>query len=112
MTERDKKTIRFATIGVVIYLVVFGGFKMWRTGASRQDDYQTLVRKADRLQEEVRAIENRALLFEKLSELYAFDPRKIKKDTLVADASAAIQTAAQQVRRTMLSNGTPLIGQA
>jgi hypothetical protein len=96
MTERDKKTVRFAAIGIVIYLAAFGGLKMWRKGASGQDDYAALVRKAERLRDEVRAEENKALLFEKLSELYAFDPRKVKKETLVADASAAIQTAAQQ----------------
>jgi hypothetical protein len=96
MTERDKKTIRIAAIAIVIYLAAFGGFKMWRKGASGRDDYQTLVHKAERLQEEVRADENKALLFDKLSELYGFDPRKIKKETLVADASAAIQSAAQQ----------------
>src|SRR3954451_2415809 len=69
---------------------------MWKKGASGRDDYLTLVRKAEKLQEEVRGLENRALLFDKLSELYAFDPAKIKKETLVADASAAIQGAAQQ----------------
>ena len=96
MTERDKKTVRFAAIGIVVYLAAFAGFKMWRKGASGQDDLQTLTRKAERLQEDVRTLENKALLFDKLSELYAFDPRKIKKETLVADASAAIQSAAQQ----------------
>lgn len=96
MTDRDKKTIRLATIAIVIYLAAFGGFKMWRKGGSGQDDYQTLARKAERLRDELRAQENKALLFEKLSEQYAFDPRKIKKETLVADASAAIQSAAQQ----------------
>ena len=69
---------------------------MWKKGASGQDDYHALVKKAERLQEEVRTLENKSLLFDKLSELYGFDPRKIKKDTLVADASAAIQSAAQQ----------------
>ena len=96
MTDRDKKTIRIAAIAIVIYLAAFGGFKMWRKGASNSDDYQTLVRKVERLQEDVRGLENKALLFAKLSEQYAFDPRKIKKETLVADASAAIQSAAQQ----------------
>jgi hypothetical protein len=96
MTDRDKKTIRIATIAVAIYLVAFFGFKMWRKGASGQDDYQQLVRRAEKLQNEVRAQENKVLLFEKLNEIYQLDPRKIKKETLVADASAAIQMAAQQ----------------
>lgn len=96
MTERDKKTIRIATVGIAIYLVAFFGFKMWRKGATGRDDYQQLVKRAQQLQEQVRAQENKVLLFEKLTNLYQLDPRKIKKETLVADASAAIQSAAQQ----------------
>lgn len=96
MTDRDKKTIRIATIGIAIYLVAFFGFKMWRKGATGRDDYQQLVKRAQQLQEQVRAQENKVLLFEKLTNLYQLDPRKIKKETLVADASAAIQSAAQQ----------------
>jgi hypothetical protein len=96
MTDRDKKTIQIASIGVAIYLVAFFGFKMWKKGATGRDDYQQLVRRAEKLQEEVRAQENKVLLFEKLTNLYQLDPAKIKKETLVADASAAIQSAAQQ----------------
>ena len=96
MTDRDKKTIRIASIAVAIYLVAFFGFKMWRRGGTGQDDYQQLVRRAEKLREEVRAQENKVLLFEKLTNLYQLDPAKIKKETLVADASAAIQSAAQQ----------------
>jgi hypothetical protein len=96
MTDKDKKTIRIAGIAIVIYLAAFGGFKMWRTGGSKRDDYQTLVKKAERLQNDVRALENKVLLYDKLKDLYKIDPQKIKKETLVADASAAIQSAAQQ----------------
>src|SRR5437762_13818192 len=96
MTDRDKKTVRIAGIGVLIYLVAFGGFKLWRNGGSNRDDYQMLLKRAEQLQAEVRMQENKVLLFEKLSDLYKFDPKKVKKETLVADASAAIQSAAQQ----------------
>jgi hypothetical protein len=96
MTERDKKTIRWAGIGIAIYLAAFGGFKMWRKGGASHDDYQTLVKTAEKLEAQVRDQENKVLVFEKLSDEYKFDPRKIKNETLVADASAAIQSAAQQ----------------
>lgn len=96
MTDRDRKTIRFAAIGLAIYLVAFFGYKFLKGGGRNQADAQTLARQADQLQNEVRALENKALLYEKLSGLYRLDPRKIKKETLVADASAAIQNAAQQ----------------
>lgn len=96
MTDRDRKTIRIAAAGILIYLAAFGGFKMWRSGGSNRDDYQTLVKKTERLQNEVRTLENKVLLYDKLKDAYKIDPPKIKKETLVSDASAAIQSAAQQ----------------
>jgi hypothetical protein len=96
MTDRDKKTIRIAGVMIAIYLVAFFGLKMWKKGATGSVDYQQLVKRAEKLQEEVRSQENKVLLFEKLTNLYQLDPTKIKKETLVADASAAIQSAAQQ----------------
>jgi hypothetical protein len=95
MTERDQKTIRIAGIFLVIYLICFFGYKSLKGGESGGEDYATLVKRAQALQEEVREQENKVLLFEKLSAASKLDPRKIKKETLVADASAAIQSAAQ-----------------
>jgi hypothetical protein len=96
MTERDKKTIRIGAVIVAIYLAGFYGIRGFKRGESGRAEYQKLVRQAEQLQEEVRAQETKVLLFEKLSEIYKFDPRKLSKETLVAEASAAIQTAAQQ----------------
>jgi hypothetical protein len=96
MTARDKRTLRIAAILVAAYLVIFYGVDLWRKGEKGRADYAQLLKKAQQLQQEKLAQENKALLFDKLSETYHLDPRKISKDTLVADASAAIQTAAQQ----------------
>ena len=96
MTERDKKTLRIGAIIVVIYLSGFFGYKTLKGGKSGREDYAALVKRAQALQGQVREQENQVLLFEKLSTSSKLDPRKIKKETLVADASAAIQSAAQQ----------------
>ena len=96
MTERDQKTIRIGGIIIVIYLVCFFGYKGLKRRQGGREDYAALVKRAQRLQEDVRAQENQVLLFEKLTAASKLDPRKIKKETLVADASAAIQSAAQQ----------------
>ncbi len=96
MTNRDKKTIRIAAIVIVVYLAAFAGIKLWKKGGSGRDNHQKLARRAAELQAELRAQENKVLLYEKLSDIYQLDLGKLKKDSLAADASAAIQKTAQQ----------------
>jgi hypothetical protein len=96
MTDRDKRTIRIGAVILVIYLASFYGVRGWKRGEASRTDYHALVRKAEQLQQDVRAQENKVLLFEKLSEAFKLDPRKLTNETLVAEASAAIQNAAQQ----------------
>jgi len=96
MTARDQRTLKIGAILVAIYLVGFYGVQFFRQGEKSRTEYQQLIKKAQQLQQDKLAQENKVLLFDKLSAAYHFDPRKIAKDTLVADASAAIQTAAQQ----------------
>lgn len=96
MTERDQKTIRIGAIVVVVYLACFFGFKTLKRGQGARESYEQLARRAEKLEKEIRAQETEVLLFEKLSEQFRLDPRKLKNETLAADASAAIQKAAQQ----------------
>jgi hypothetical protein len=96
MTDKDKKTLRIGAVFVVLYLVCFYGYRGWKRGEAGRNDYHQLVQKAEQLQNDVRAQENKVLLFEKLTNEFKLDPRKISKETLVADASAAIQAAARE----------------
>jgi hypothetical protein len=96
LTARDKRTIRYAAVGIAIYLVAFIGFKSWRKIESNRKDYTQLIARVAHEQQQIRDYENKVLLFEKLSELYRIDPRKLPKETLAAEASAAIQNAARQ----------------
>ena len=96
LTEKDKRTIRFASIGLAIYLVLFFGLRGWKRLEQERREFQDLVRKVEREQLEARRQENDLLQFEKLSAAYHLDPRTLPKETLVAEASAAIQKAAQQ----------------
>ena len=96
LSEREKRTIRLAAIGIAIYLVLFGGFRAWRKMEAIRKDYQELAAQAEKARLELPPYENRVLLFEKLSDAYQFDPRKLNMESLVADASAAIQNAARQ----------------
>lgn len=96
ISDKDKRTIRLAAIGLALYLVVFFGFKGWKHLEKGRLEYQQLMARAQREQQEARRQENDLLLFEKLSDAYRFDPRKLPKETLVAEAAAAIQNAARQ----------------
>src|SRR5688572_9429544 len=96
ISEKDKRTIRIGGSILAIYLVFFFGFRGWKKLEKGHADYQQLARKVEREQLETRRQENDVLLFEKLSDTYKLDPRKMPKETLVAEASAAIQNAARQ----------------
>ena len=96
LTAREKRTIRIAAIAIAIYLLLFFGFRGWKRMEAGRAEYERLAQEAEKVRRELPPYENRVLLFEKLSEAYQLDPRKIKKETLVADASAAIQNAARQ----------------
>jgi hypothetical protein len=96
LTDRDKRTIRVAAIGISIYLALFFGVRGWRRLEAQRTSYRQLVEKVSRDEQEVRAYENRVFLFEKYRDFYQLDPARLPKETLVADASAAIQAIARQ----------------
>lgn len=96
MTARDQRILKIGGLFAVAYLLAFYGFQFWRKGQKSQSDYQQLARKAQQMQQDFWEQQKKVLLYDKLSEAYHLDPRRISKDTLVADASAAIQNAAQQ----------------
>jgi hypothetical protein len=96
LTERDKKTVRLAAIAIAVYLVFFFGFKGWRKLENGRANYQQLLTRLQREQQETRTAENKVLLYEKLKEAYRLDPRKLSRESVVAEASSAIQSAARE----------------
>ncbi len=95
ISERDKRTLRLSTVGIVIYLLLFFGWRGWHQLEAARQDYQQLVKNAERLKQEFQPYENKSLLLEKLKGNIHLYPAKLAKTTLVAEASAAIQKAAQ-----------------
>src|ERR1041385_3747691 len=95
LTDSEKRTIRYATIGIAAYLVLFGGFQAWKFFEKRRADYQQVVKEAQDLKAEVRRYEDRIAVVKKLMENFQLDPAKLTKASVVADASAALQKAAQ-----------------
>ena len=96
MSERDKKLIRFTSIGLGIYLVIFFGFELLAKAEEARRSYKALVSEARNFNDMLKPYETRILLLEKLRKDLNVEPGGLDSETLVADVSAAIQEAAGQ----------------
>jgi hypothetical protein len=95
LSNREKRTIRFAAVGLLLYLALFYGVAGWKKLEVRRAEYTQLRLDAQRLKRDLQRAENRVLLAQKLKENFHLDPRKLAKNSLVAETSAAIQNAAK-----------------
>jgi|SRR5664280_352271 len=95
LTDRDKRAIRIAGIAIAIYLVLFSGFQVVKFFEKRRVDYRRLVREAQNLRREIQPYQAKAAVVKKLMEHSRLDPAKLSRETVVAEASAAIQKSAQ-----------------
>ena len=93
LNERDKRTIRYAAIGLSIYLVLFGGAKVVGFLQHRRADYLAAVAETSRLKSEVTADTDKAALVKKMMDDFQLEPAKLFTNSVVAGASAAIQKA-------------------
>src|ERR1039457_2387191 len=94
LTDSEKRTIRYASVGIGIYLVLFGGFKVVKFFEKKRTDYRQLVTEAQTLKLEVKRYETKIELVKKMMENFQMNPAKLTNATVVAEASAAIQKAA------------------
>jgi hypothetical protein len=94
LTQREKRTVRLGGIGLGIYLVLFCGMQIWSFLAQRNADYQKLLSEARLLRQKVSIYQSRAQHAQKLMEAFRMDPAKLNRESVLAQASAAIQTAA------------------
>jgi hypothetical protein len=95
LTDREKRTVRFAGIGIAIYLALFGGFHVWKYFDNKRSDFRQLVTEAKNLRQQVQPYQDKVLVIKKMMDEFHMDPAKLKKETVVSDASAAIQKAAK-----------------
>lgn len=95
LTNREKRTVRLAAAAISIYLAIFYGRGIGQYLETRRSDYQQLVKDAQSLQLESLRYQNNSARLQKLKETFGMDPAKLSLETLVGEASAAIQEAAQ-----------------
>jgi hypothetical protein len=98
LTDREKRTIRLAAVVISAYLVLFFGYRIWKSLEARRTAYQQLSIDAQRLKRDLQPYENRILLAQKLKETFRIEPDKLLRATVVAEASAAIQKAAGTIK--------------
>ncbi|HUA64638.1 MAG TPA: hypothetical protein VME24_02250 [Alphaproteobacteria bacterium] len=94
LTQRDQRTIRYGGIFIGVYLLLFVVFHVWKMLEQKRSDYKDLVQQARTLKSEIEDYRSRALVAQKLMNEYHVDPARLSEESVVAQASAAIQTEA------------------
>jgi hypothetical protein len=94
LTSHEKRTIRRATIGIAIYLLLFCGFQMWKYLHRQRTEYLQLVADSKELRLKVQTYQTRADSLKHMMEEFHLDPAKLSRETIVGEASSAIQKAA------------------
>ena len=94
LNPSEKRTIRYAAIGISIYLVLFFGIKVVTFLAHQRGDYLAMVEQARQLKADSHLEADQADLAKMLMDQYRLDPGTLSTNTAVANASAAIQKAA------------------
>lgn len=95
ISARDQRTIRYASIGIAIYLVLFFGFKGSGGLGKQKAQYQSMRLEAENLRREILPYEGKVQTLAKWMEATKIDPAKLDSSTMVAKASDAIQNAAR-----------------
>ena len=95
LTQREKRTVRLGATLLGAYLVLFCAVQGWRFLALKHAEYQKLLTEAHSLRQKVELYQNKARHIEKLMESFHMDPVKLTRASVLGQASAAIQRAAQ-----------------
>ena len=94
LSDHEKRQIRRATVLIGIYLLLFCGFKMWQSMEKRRVEYKQLVGDAKNLRVKIQSYQDKALVVKRMMEDFHLDPAKLSSQTIVGQASSAIQKAA------------------
>jgi hypothetical protein len=94
LSDHEKRTIRVGAILVAVYLALFFGRPVWKHFAARTAAYQAQVAQARSMRQVIESYQDKVLVVKKMMEDFHLDPAALKRATLVAETSAAIQKAA------------------
>jgi hypothetical protein len=94
LTPKEKRTIRMAAIGVCIYLLLFYGLDVRDAFTERREAYEQLMQQARDLRDVIKPYEEKIGSATNLMDRFHMDPVQLKRSSVLAEASAAIQHAA------------------
>jgi hypothetical protein len=94
LSPSEKRTVRYAAIGLAIYLALFFGIKVLKFFVHQRSDYLQMVAEARQLRTDTDLDADKAALVKKLMNDFHLDPASLSTNSTVAGASAAIQKAA------------------
>lgn len=95
LTPSEHRTLRLGAIALAVYLTAFFGLKWLKSAEAVRNDYARLQRNAASLRSEVERYNVRAERLDKLMLRLQLDPGTLRTNTVVGEASAALQRAAQ-----------------
>src|ERR1035438_1887411 len=96
LTEHEKRTIRFASVALVLGLLLAGGIWSAKRLQARRAAYQALLVEARDVRDEMDLYHDKAQVAQKLIDTFHMDPMTLSRTSLVAQASAAIQRASTE----------------
>ena len=94
LTLREKRIIRIAAVSVSIYLALLYGSVVRDYFTARRHAYEELVQQARDLRGVIKPYEEKIATATNLMARFQMDPVKLKRASVVAEASAAIQQMA------------------
>jgi hypothetical protein len=94
LSTSEKRTIRLGIVVLAVYFTFTFGQKAWNFLQKGKADYRVLTREAAKMRADLRPYREKILITKKLMEDFRMDPAKLSKQSVVADASAAILKAA------------------
>ena len=95
LSASERRTIRIAAILLAGYLVLFYGSQGIRTLEARRTAFEARRAEAAGLALEIQTEKTKAARYAKLRERMRIDPGTLRPETVVGEASASIQKAAQ-----------------
>ncbi len=95
LNPREKRTLRFAAVFLAIYLAGFFGLRGLKLLEGQRAEYERLRSRAALLAGEIATEKAKARKLERLKALWRFDANALRRESVVGDASSAIQKAAQ-----------------